>query len=124
MSIPEKFKNKEAEFRAMTHKWIEKRDSEFRTLEKTQVAQQSKPIRHPKGEEHQRGSREFFWSDAIWCGDQSLDSLEEFFELSPDENDEIQEGTGDEDSVADWAMKIFNEEFVQVCPDLAHVLEG
>jgi len=117
--VPEKFLSRETEFRAMTRKWIEQHHAGF--LKSAEKLKGATPMRHPKGAEHRQHNVEFFWSDAIWCGDCTLDPLTEFFELEME--DEIFENQGCGET-ADWANEIFNDEFKAVLPELTHVLEG
>ena len=118
-NVPPAFALRENSFRIMTREWIKKRHAGF--LKSAEKLKGATPMRHPNGAAHREHNVEFFWSDAIWCGDCTLDPLAEFFEL--DVNNEIFENQGCGET-ADWANEIFNDEFKAVLPELAHVLEG
>lgn len=113
----EAFKVREAEFRDATKKWILAQDATFKALAKTEFARKNRPIRHPNGKTFERGSYEYFWTDALWCGDVGTDPLIEFFEIDPADD------TSDEER--EWASQIFDECFREVMPKEMHfVLEG
>lgn len=129
------FQPREAELREVTRKWIEARDKRYREVEATHIAQANKPIRHPKGRSFDRNSREFLWNDFFWCQDGGSEPFQEFFEVEDEELSEMADCQGCEDGDPDdesteygkvwaWFTNIFNEEFVKVCPDLKHVLDG
>jgi hypothetical protein len=119
-NVPEKFLSREVEFRAMTRKWIEKKHAGY--AKSMKHLEGLAPLRHPPTAKDNDGfSLEHLWSDAIWCGDCTLDPLTEFFDLDMD--DEVFENMGCGET-ADWANEIFNDEFKAVLPKLAHVLEG
>jgi hypothetical protein len=114
-------KGREKEFRIALGKWLLAQDAKFTKSAETRVAKSNKPIRHPGGKTHTQHNREFFWDDAIWCGDVTFDPLQEFFELTESQMDDFVVG-GTE--LGDWAENVFNEEFRKTLPDLAHLLEG
>ena len=125
------FTGKEQEFRKFTHDWIAVKDKRFQETEA--LAQSNKPLRHPKGETHRMTDRKYLWSDLLWCQDRHTEPFELFFytEDEDPEDDEFfnemleSQGTDSEaGKVWDWLTNIFNEEFVKVCPDIKHVLEG
>lgn len=111
--------SKRDEFIEFNRKFIRKEDAKFRTHEGTKVAQNTTPIRHPKGRSHTKHDREFFWNDALWCGDISGDPLVEFFEL---DFEDMEDKVGPR--VAEDSAQIFDQVFREELPDLAHLLEG
>lgn len=122
--IKPQYREREQEFRAMTRAWILKKNAQF--IKSAEHLKNTPPIRHPKGAAPARGhTLERLWSDSIWCQDSTLDPFLEFFEIDDgsDEYDRTMDGQGC-DQEADWANKIFNDEFNAVLPELAHVLEG
>jgi hypothetical protein len=124
--VPERFASREAEFRDFTRRWIEQQDERYREIETTKVAQ-SKPIRHPKGQRADRHSREFLWSDALWCQDRHSEPFELFFSDEDKFVTDMLDHQGCDDELGqtwDWLTEIFNDEFRKACPDIAHVLEG
>jgi hypothetical protein len=131
MTAFEKFQKHEAAFRENTRMWILAQDQMYRKIAATEVAG-SKPIRHPRGQTHTRHTREYLWSDALWCGDRTSEPLELFFFDADDmidgvSLDEIFESQGTDTEAGkiwEWSQLIFNEEFKKACPDIAHVLEG
>lgn len=118
------YKKRESEFREAQAKWIAKRHAEFSKHTK-HVRAGAQGVRHPKGVPMDLEVVGHWWSDAIWCGDETLTCFEEFFEVDNiDDMYEMIDDQGAEDSVIDWATRIFNEEFKKQLPELAHVLEG
>jgi hypothetical protein len=60
--------------------WLEKKiTAQNEAFGLTQaIIENYKPIRRPKGEEYERHTPYYRWSDAIWCGDISVCWPEEF----------------------------------------------
>lgn len=102
-------KNREVEYVATLTARILERDAVYRKHEKTAAAR-SRPLRGG-GEWH---TREWFWRDALWCGDVSLLWPEEFFETTLDLGREVE----------DYFNDIFDRVFRTVMPkELWPVLE-
>ncbi len=131
MSVPRRFMDREEEFRSFTRKWIEKQDQHYREIEQEGIARRTKPIRHPKGQEHDRHSREFLWSDALWCQDVGDQPFVEFFYGGDDPWEDPffidmvdSQGCDTEHGLTwGWMTRIFEEQFRLVCSDIQHVLE-
>jgi hypothetical protein len=122
---------REAEFRQYTNDWIKHQDRHYGEVERTEIAK-NKPLRHPKGETHDRHTRRYLWGDALYCQDRHSEPFQMFFFKDDEDGGEeaIMEMSEDQDTdtengkVWEWFTNIFNEEFVKVCPDLKEVLEG
>lgn len=108
-----------AELREYIKKFILAKDAKFHKHTETEIAKKTRPLRHPNGKAHTKHDRDYFWSDAVWCGDISGDPLIEFFNI---ENGDIFEFFSGK--VGDDYSFLWDEVFRETLPDMVHVLEG
>lgn len=115
-------KEREDAYRAALRKWLQENDARFRDAEAR--ASHVTPLRRPRGDEFERHTRRYFWTDALWCQDRGFDVFQELFEVTDQEISDLFEYGGDLNTLREWGQTVFEEEFRAAFPDLADVLEG
>jgi hypothetical protein len=115
-------KAREQEYRVALREKIRTTHAGF--LKTATLAGDKKPLRHPKhGEE--RHTVRHLWSDALWCGDISIEWPMEFFEVDLSDM-EMAEKYFMDDHQEYW-NNIFDEEYRTLAAELGlplDVLEG
>lgn len=123
-------KSKQAEIEETTRKWILATDASYQESEKQLADAESAPLRHPRGESHDRHNRKYLWSDALWCQDRGFEPLELWLgEHHPDDVEDFDawlfDSEGGEEIMQWFNEDVFNEVFRRVMPvELHSVLEG